>query len=245
MYRLTSAFIYEKRETLLHTIDPRVKLVMVVLIFAMGILARSLSLQSLLLGLEASMAIMAKSLRKWLRSLLAIAPFFALVFLVNYLVEQNIILSLLPSLRLLVLVGIFSLFFISTPPDLFSLMLNKLGFPQSVSLAFSMALRFIPVLAQQAQDIIDAQRSRGLSIDSKNPFERLRNLLPILIPVIILSIKRSIEIAEALEARAFDLSKKRTSYLEMRVEGRDIAFLAVNIVIFLLLLYINASVYLI
>jgi energy-coupling factor transport system permease protein len=240
MYRLTSAFLYEKRETLLHTIDPRIKFSMVVLIFILGVLARSLILQVFLLGVEASLAAIAKSGRRWLGSLLSIAPFFALVFLVNYLVEQNLILSFLPSLRLLVLVGIFSLFFISTPPDTFALMLNKLGFPQTISLAFSMALRFIPVLAQEAQDIIDAQKSRGLSLDSKNPFKRLRKLLPILIPLIILSIKRSIEIAEALEARAFDLSKKRSTYLEIKIRGKDIAFLTGNLILFLALFYLNS-----
>ncbi len=242
MYRLTSSFIFEKRETPLHSIDPRVKLFMVMAFFTISLISSSLPIQIVLLCLEALLAISAKSSRRWLYSLYAIVPFFALIFIVNYLVTSDLLGAILPSIRLLSLVGIFSLFFLSTPPDLFAHMLSKLGFPQMISLAFSMALRFIPVLAQQVQDIVDAQKSRGLSLDSRNPLKRVRSLIPILIPVIVLSIKRSIEIAEALEARAFNLSKKRTSFIELKIERRDVAFLMMNIAFLFVFLYFNSVV---
>jgi energy-coupling factor transport system permease protein len=242
LYRLTSSFIFEKRETFLHSTDPRVKLFMVMAFFIASLISSSLPLQIVLLELEALLAISAKSSRRWLYSLYAVAPFFALILVVNYLVSRDLLGAILPSIRLLSLVGVFSLFFLSTPPDLFALMLSKLGFPQMISLAFSMALRFIPVLAQQVQDIVDAQKSRGLSLDLRNPLKRVRSLIPILIPVIVLSIKRSIEIAEALEARAFNLSKKRTSFLELRVRRRDVVFFTLNVAFLILFLYVNSLV---
>jgi energy-coupling factor transport system permease protein len=93
-----------------------------------------------------------------------------------------------------------------------------------------MALRFVPVLAQQTQVIVDAQKSRGLSLDSKNPLKRIRALIPIFIPIIILSIKRSIEVAEALESRAFDPSRPRSSWIELKMTGPDWIFASLNVV---------------
>lgn len=241
MYRLMSAFIYERGETFLHTIDPRAKLAWVAVFFASSVMSNLIIFQLLVLLIHSLMALLAKNLRRWLRSLLSVAPFFLFILVVTYLITQNPMRSILPSVRLLALVGIFSIFFMSTPPETFGLMLEKLGLPQTVSLAFSMALRFIPVLAQQSQDVIDAQKSRGLSVDARNPLKKLRSLIPIFIPIIVLSIKRSIEVAEALEVRAFDLSRKRTSLVDLRMGRGDFLFLTV-VALFLgvfLLLYFN------
>jgi len=235
------AFVYDKRETFLHTVDPRIKLAMVAVFFVSSVISSMIIFQLVLLSLHLMMALWAKSLRRWLRSLLTVIPFFFFILVVTYLITQNFERSILPSVRLLVLVGIFSIFFMCTPPDTFALMLEKLGLPQTISLAFSMALRFIPVLAQQSQDVIDAQKSRGLSVDSRNPFKRLRSLIPIFIPIIILSIKRSIEVAEALEVRAFNLSKKRTSLVELKLRRRDFFLLAAALLFLGLFLTLNFS----
>lgn len=238
MYKLTSAFIYQPKPTFLHRLDPRAKLFMVAAFFATSFLIGNLYYLVLLLELEALIAVSASTLKRWTRSIAAVAPFFLFIFIVNYLTEQGLVGSFLPAIKLIILVGIFSLFFITTAPDMFALMLDKLGLPQIISLAFSMALRFVPVLAQQTQDIIDAQRSRGLSVDSRNPLKRIRALVPIFIPIIILSIKRSIEVAEALESRAFDPSRPRSSWIELKMGRWDWAFAASNGVFVVLSIFV-------
>ena len=241
MYKLTSAFIYQNQKTFLHLLDPRIKLVMVMSFFIISMLSHSLAIQLFLISFEIGISYLANISKRWFRSLLTILPFFIMIFSVNYFLGGGLLESLIPSIRLISMVGIFSLFFISTPPDIFALMLKKLGFPQMISLAFSMALRFIPVLAQQTEDIMNAQKARGLSIESKNPIKRIKNLIPILIPIIILSIKRSIEIAEALEVRAFDIKKPRSSYIELKLKTNDGLFLLMILGLTAGLIYFNIS----
>lgn len=200
-------------------------------------------LQLAVLGTESLLALSAKSLRKWLTTFTGILVLLAFVFLLQYFITQRgLVYSTVLSLKLLNLVGVFSLFFITTPPDLFALMMRRLGLPQIVSLAFSMALRFVPVLAKQTQDILQAQISRGLAIDSRNPIVRLRRLVPVLVPVVVLSIKRSIEIAEALESRAFDPSKERTSMTSLSITRKDAYFFVASLALLIIFLYTSQFV---
>lgn len=66
--------------------------------------------------------------------------------------------------------------------------------PEKVSLAFSMVLRFIPVIAQIGHDIRDAQRARGLD----------KSLLALIVPLIIRTLKMADDVADAIDARSFD-----------------------------------------
>jgi energy-coupling factor transport system permease protein len=56
---------------------------------------------------------------------------------------------------------------------------------------------------------MDAQKSRGLELEKGNIFKRIRNYIPILIPLIVSAVRRSMEMAEALESRGFNTSGKR------------------------------------
>ncbi|MFH1806503.1 MAG: energy-coupling factor transporter transmembrane protein EcfT [Pseudomonadota bacterium] len=73
--------------------------------------------------------------------------------------------------------------------------LRRLGVnPQKVSLAFSLVLRFIPVIAQVASEIRDAQRARGLD----------KSILALIVPLIIRTLKMADDVADAIDARSFD-----------------------------------------
>ena len=81
----------------------------------------------------------------------------------------------------------------------------------------------------EAQNIIDAQRSRGLELEKGNLLVRVKNMVPILIPLIINSIKRAFSIAEALESKAFGAIKIRTNYYELKMRARDYAVIAIMV----------------
>ena len=78
-----------------------------------------------------------------------------------------------------------------------------LGYPNALSFTFTTAVRLVPTLAVDAQTVVDAQRSRGLELDRGNLLRRIRNYIPILIPLLLIAIRRSLELAEALESRGF------------------------------------------
>ncbi len=89
---------------------------------------------------------------------------------------------------------------------------------------------------------MDAQRSRGLELDKGNFITRVKNYIPILLPLIINSIRRSLELAEAMESRAFGATKERTNIYELGMSGSDYAVLV--IIMFCLGLMVYVKMYL-
>jgi energy-coupling factor transport system permease protein len=82
-------------------------------------------------------------------------------------------------------------------------------------------VRLVPTMAIDAQTVVDAQRSRGLELDKGNFIKRIRNYIPILIPLIISAIRRSVELAEALESRAFGATENRTTIVTLKMRPAD------------------------
>jgi energy-coupling factor transport system permease protein len=111
------------------------------------------------------------------------------------------------------------------------LALEQSRVPYEFSFAFTTAVRFVPVLAEEAQTIMDAQKARGLELEKGNFMKRIRNYVPVLIPLIVSAIRRSLELAEAMESRAWGATKKRTNLYELKLRKGDYALFAIIIVI--------------
>ncbi len=240
MYKVASVFKYRYMETLLSKIDPRVKiLVSVLYVFPAILFSNMVQLTPILIPIIINLKA-GKVLTKYLKSLLYLSPFLILITLLNYLTMGNIISALIPILRLIILIGALDIFFFTTDPDDFILTMESLKLPLSISLSFALALRFIPAMIEQINEIVEAQLSRGLQLDKGNFITRIKNYIPIIIPLVILSIKRSIEVAESLEIRGVHPKATRTKYIELRIKRRDLAYLVINtaIVIIYIILFL-------
>ncbi len=115
----------------------------------------------------------------------------------------------------------------------------KLGLPYELGLTLTIALRYIPTLYGIAGTIMDAQRSRGLELDRGNILERIRKTIPILVPLIVASLKTAHELSIALETRAFGAGRRRTFYRDIEMAKRDYVVLMIILTIFALLLYLR------
>ena len=135
------------------------------------------------------------------------------------------------------LVESFSVFFLTTSPDHLGLALEQSHIPYEFSFAFTTAVRFVPVLAEEAQTIMDAQKARGLELEKGNFMKRIRNYIPILIPLIVSAIRRSLELAEAMESRAWGATKKRTNLYALKLRKGDFLLLAIIVGILALSIY--------
>ena len=131
----------------------------------------------------------------------------------------------------------FSIFFLTVDPNDLALSFIKMKVPYEYAFSFSLAFRFVPTIATEAQNIIDAQQSRGYEMPKKGIINQVKNLFPLLIPLIINSIKRAFHVAEALESRAFGSEKTRTFYFEIRFSIKDLLFLVY--LILLLITFVN------
>jgi len=143
------------------------------------------------------------------------------------------------TLRFIVLVESFSVFFLTTSPDMLGLALEQSRVPYEFSFAFTTAVRFVPVLAEEAQTIMDAQKARGLELEKGNFMKRIRNYVPILIPLIVSAIRRSLELAEAMESRAWGATKKRTNLYALKFHRGDFALLAFTFAVLALEIYVR------
>jgi energy-coupling factor transport system permease protein len=155
----------------------------------------------------------------------------------NFIFEATLGFAMAMTLRFLSIMSSFSLFFMTTSPDDLGLAMERAKVPYEISFTFTTAVRLVPTMALDAQTVIDAQRSRGLELDKGNLMKRIRNYIPILIPLIVSAIRRSIELAEALESRAFGATEKRESLVVLHMRASDYAVIVATAVIVVLSAY--------
>jgi len=232
----------------IHRIDPRAKFIYVCVLFVIAVLFNQIIPLLTIFLIQIPLIIAAKVRREWLRLIRGSIFFATIIFTMNIIslyfyggqqsLESIIEYSLSMTLRFIVLVESFSIFFLTTSPDMLGLSLEQMGVPYEFCFAFTTAIRFVPVLAEEAQTIIDAQRARGLELEGGNFMKRIRNYVPILIPLIVNAIRRSLEMAEAMESRAWGASKKRTNIYTLKMQKGDYAFILISIVMLAASIYV-------
>ena len=99
--------------------------------------------------------------------------------------------------------------------------LVRLRVPYPAAFAFALALRWLPEVYQTALRVKEAQEVRGLGVPEGGPFTRLKRHLPLLVPIFLLTLRRTQTMSWALEARGFQAQRQRTYLLEIRMARRD------------------------
>jgi len=225
----------------IHNLDPRIKFVYVCAIFVAAIIFWQLIPLIILFLIQIPFVLIARVRREWQRSMRGAALLAAVIFLTNFAVAfiganytvmpEMIENALALTLRFIVLVESFSVFFLTTSPDHLGLALEQTHVPYEFVFAFTTAVRFVPVLAEEAQTIMDAQKARGLELERGNFLKRIRNYIPILIPLIVSAIRRSLELAEAMESRAWGATKERTNLYVLRMHKGDGVLIALTVLV--------------
>ena len=103
----------------------------------------------------------------------------------------------------------------------------------------SIALRFIPTLIEETDKIMSAQKARGANFETGNIFQRVKALLPLLIPLFISAFRRADELAVAMESRCYNGGEGRTKMKRLRMAGRDWAALAFGAVLLGVMITMN------
>ncbi|MDY6908199.1 MAG: energy-coupling factor transporter transmembrane component T [Chloroflexota bacterium] len=124
-------------------------------------------------------------------------------------------------LRLVAIVSAFAILTFTVHPDDMMLSAMKVRLPYKSVLVTSLSTRFIPTLMDDARRITDVQRSRGLELDRGRLPRRVRNGMSVIIPLLSNSLDRTVQVAEAMEARAFGSGTGRTFYRDIGLSGVD------------------------
>lgn len=100
--------------------------------------------------------------------------------------------------------------------------LKKLHVPvHEISMMMSIALRFIPILMEETDKIEKAQMARGADFESKSIIQRVKSMVPILVPLFISAFRRANDLAMAMEARCYHGGEGRTRMKPLVYERRD------------------------
>jgi energy-coupling factor transport system permease protein len=236
----------------IHNLDPRIKFIYVIAIFVAAIIFGEILPLIALFLLQIPFVLLAGVQREWLRSLRGALFLAIFILLTNVLFRwisagyvfliTDLEFSAAMTLRFVVLVESFSVFFLTTSPDMLGLALEQSRVPYEFSFAFTTAVRFVPVLAEEAQTIMDAQKARGLELEKGGFLKRIRNYVPVLIPLIVSAIRRSLELAEAMESRAWGAVKKRTNLYGLTLHRGDFVLLTITIGILMVAIYVRLYV---
>lgn len=117
--------------------------------------------------------------------------------------------------------------------------LEKVHFPvYEVALMLSIALRFVPTLMDETESIMNAQRARGVDFGTGNIVQRIKKIIPILIPLFVSAFNRAEDLATAMEARGYQGGAGRTKYRLLKWGIRDtiatLIYLLMTVVVFAL-----------
>ena len=248
--------------SLVHRFDPRLKLVLtvayIVLLFAASN-PLGLTLSILFLGVMYKVAkIPVKMIGKSLKPILPIVLFTAVLnlffvsgegdplvhfwFLTIY--AEGVRYAVLMAVRVMALIAGTSLLTYTTSPivltDAIEQLLKPLGklhFPvHELAMMMSIALRFIPTLIEETDKIMNAQKARGAQLDTGKMTDRVKALVPVLIPLFISAFRRADELAMAMECRCYRGGDGRTRLKVLRCEKQDYIDLAVCIACFAVIL---------
>ena len=249
-------------DSLVHKFDPRMKLVLtivyIILLFAASNpLGLTLSLV-FLVAMYGVAKIPFKLITKSLKPILPIILFTAVLnlffvsgegeplvhFWVLNIYAEGLRYAILMAVRVMALIAGTSLLTYTTSPivltDAIEQLLKPLGrlhFPvHELAMMMSIALRFIPTLIEETDKIMNAQKARGAMLDNGSMMERVKALVPVLIPLFISAFRRADELAMAMECRCYRGGDGRTRLKVLSCTRQDYIDLAVCIVCFMVIL---------
>ena len=244
--------------SLVHRFDPRLKLVLTIayiaVLFAasnpLGLALSVLFLMGMYLVAQIPLKMIGRSLKPILPIILFTAvlnvffvsgegePLFHWSFISIY--AEGVRYAIIMGVRVAALIAGTSLLTYTTSPivltDAIEALLrplNKLRFPvHELAMMMSIALRFIPTLIEETDKIMNAQKARGAMLDTGKLTERVKALVPVLIPLFISAFRRADELAMAMECRCYRGGEGRTRLKVLRCCGQDYIDLAFCIVCF-------------
>ena len=237
---------YVPGKSLLHRLDPRMKLLLTMLFIVLVFLPRNwfaLAAVFVFLGLVVALSrLPARLLWRSIKPILFLVAFTCVlnVFYVRggttllhvgilHVTTQGLVTAAFIALRILSLIVGSSLLTYTTTPTALTDAIEYLLAPLKVlrvnahelAMMMTIALRFIPTLMEETDKIMSAQKARGADLESGRLLQRVRALVPILIPLFVSSFRRAYELAMAMECRCYQGGEGRTRMKRLRTAPRD------------------------
>lgn len=242
----------------LHRMDPRVKLVLTVVYIVMlfvgsnplGLAISVVFLTALYLLAKIPLKLIARSVRPIIPILIFTAilnlffmtgpsePLFSWWIFTIY--REGLYYAAVMAVRIICLIAGTSLLTYTTSPIVLTdaieqllMPLSKLHLPvHELAMMMTIALRFIPTLLEETEKIMNAQKARGAQLDSGKLRQRVKALIPVLIPLFVSAFRRADELAMAMECRCYHGGEGRTRLKQLHMRASDLGIAAAAAVVF-------------
>ena len=255
---------YIPGDSLIHRLDPRAKLLFVFAFIVVVFIANNAVTYGVLLGFTFFVMLLSR-IRPYfiINGLKPVLLLLIFTFLIHILFtkegellfewgflsvyEEGLRQGIFISIRFLVLVFMTTILTLTTSPisitdglEVLLHPLKKVKFPvHELALMMSIALRFIPTLMDETDKIMKAQMARGSDLSAGPIMDRIRAVVPLLVPLFVSAFKRAEDLATAMEVRGYRGGEGRTRYRKLAWHVRDTAVLAVIVVLAAGLFYLR------
>ena len=236
---------YYQTESVLHKLDPRVKIV-ATLVFIISLFIKSnyggYVIAAIFLGIAIKLSrVPVKFMVRGMKAIVIIMLITVgfnlfltsgeVVFSIGKvtITIEGIKLAVSMAIRLVFLVLGSSLMTLTTTPNQLTDGMEKLLNPlkkihvpvHEIAMMMSIALRFIPILLDETDKIMKAQMARGADFESGNLIKKVKSMVPLLVPLFVSAFRRAIDLAMAMEARCYRGGDGRTKMKPLKYEARD------------------------
>ena len=249
--------------TVIHRLDPRTKLICVILYIVMLFTATwFVSYGLMLLFLAVVIFVSRISLKVILRSLRPLLFIIVLTGILNLfytqgtpiiefwiitITKEGLLNAIFMVLRIgMLITGTFMLTYTTSPialtDGLESLLspLKRVRVPvHELAMMMCIALRFIPTLIEETDKIMNAQKARGADFETGNLIQRAKALIPILVPLFISSFRRADELAVAMECRCYHGGDGRTRMNQLTYARRDWIAYAIGVLLLVIIIILR------
>lgn len=248
-------------ESKLHKLDPRTKILLLLLDIILIFTAKSAISYGLIILFTAFLVkiskVPAKLYFKGLKPILFVIVFTAILnmFLTDGkeiyffghsigITVEGVLMAVKMAIRLVILIIASCILTYTTSPmaltdgiEKLLKPLSKIGFPaHELAMMMSIAIRFIPTLIEETDKIIKAQQARGADFDTGSIIKRAKALIPMLVPLFISAFRRADELAVAMESRCYRGGESRTKLREIKFTKTDIFAVIIFVLFFTLVI---------
>ena len=250
--------------SLIHRLDPRVKILLTVAyIAAVFVPVNWYGLGLAVLFLVTAVALSRLPVKLLWKSIKPILPIILFTALLNMfyvgggtvlwewgilkLTSKGLVNAAFLAVRIVCLIAGSSLLTYTTGPTTLTDALERLLGPlkvirvpvHEIAMMMTIALRFIPTLVEETDKIMSAQKARGADMESGGLLQRIKALVPVLIPLFVSSFRRAYELAMAMECRCYHGGEGRTRMKQLHMGLRDAAAVAVMLLLFTAMILLN------
>lgn len=221
-------YLYTEADSLFHRLHPISKLLVMMTLVAAPFLVLAPLVMAGLLVFYAVLLVIGGGTRNFAGAWKLLIVFWVFTFLIWVIIPRwrhqpwsyPAAMMLATRVDVLVIAGLW--FVTVTRIEEFTLALTRLGLPYKPAFALSLGFRLVPLFYQNLQTIAEAQKARGVDLESGGPVEKARHVLPMIGILLSYAIRNAEMMAMSLEAKGFGYSSQRTSLLHPRFSWRDV-----------------------